>query len=254
MKKKLEADLMSIAHRILKLKSKDDIRQLHLEAQKLYEKLSILLFIEENFEEVKPTIGKIEVDEKVAHIFNLQDKEELVNNDNDVVSEFIEEQHLLIPEPIIIEEEKSVTEEIEHHNDVEILEEKETLTFPTDTFFEKVVTENTVAETNNHQNLKFVDIPKPAEFVFDKINAVNLNDKLKKSIDIGLNDKIAFEKNLFNGSTEDYNRVISQISTFDTLQEAQNFINNLVKPDYNNWKDQDEFANRFMEIVENKFS
>ena len=56
MRKKLEAELISIAHRILKMKHKDDVRELHHETQKLYEKLSVLLFVEENFDEVKPTI------------------------------------------------------------------------------------------------------------------------------------------------------------------------------------------------------
>ena len=57
MKKKLEADLISIAHRILKLKNKSELTQLHLETQKLYEKLSVLKFVEDNFSDVKPTIG-----------------------------------------------------------------------------------------------------------------------------------------------------------------------------------------------------
>ena len=57
MKKKLEADLISIAHRILKLKNKSELAQLHQETQKLYEKLSVLKFVEENFSDVKPTIG-----------------------------------------------------------------------------------------------------------------------------------------------------------------------------------------------------
>ena len=53
MKKKLEAELISIAHRVLKLKGKEDTVQLHLEAQKLYEKLSILRFYEENINVLK---------------------------------------------------------------------------------------------------------------------------------------------------------------------------------------------------------
>jgi len=65
MKKKLEADLISIAHRILKLKNKEDLAQLHLETQKLYEKLSVLKFVEENFSDVKPTIGNSKIQELV---------------------------------------------------------------------------------------------------------------------------------------------------------------------------------------------
>ena len=55
MKKKLEADLISIAHRVLQLKNKSDINQLYLETQKLYEKLAVLRFVDEHFSEVKPT-------------------------------------------------------------------------------------------------------------------------------------------------------------------------------------------------------
>jgi hypothetical protein len=76
---------------------------------------------------------------------------------------------------------------------------------------------------------------------------------LSLSINVGLNDRLAFEKNLFGGSSEDYNRVISQLSTFDNIDDAKTFINEMVKPDYDNWVGKEEFAERFMEIVENKF-
>ncbi|MDG1870923.1 MAG: hypothetical protein P8I78_03040, partial [Flavobacterium sp.] len=58
MKKRLEADLISIAHRVLQLKNKSDINQLYLESQKLYEKLSVLRFIDAHYGDVKPTIGQ----------------------------------------------------------------------------------------------------------------------------------------------------------------------------------------------------
>jgi hypothetical protein len=48
MKKKLEAELISIAHRILKLKGREDLLALYTEAQKVYEKLAILKFYEDN--------------------------------------------------------------------------------------------------------------------------------------------------------------------------------------------------------------
>src|SRR5690606_36245442 len=44
----------------------------------------------------------------------------------------------------------------------------------------------------------------------------SLNDRLSKGITIGLNDRIAFMKHLFGNSSEDYNRVLSQLITFDT--------------------------------------
>ncbi len=64
MKKKLEAELVSIAHRVLKLKNREETKQLHEEAKKLYEQLTILRFYEENFEAVKNEISEEEFEEK----------------------------------------------------------------------------------------------------------------------------------------------------------------------------------------------
>ncbi len=61
MKKRLEADLVSIAHKILQLKNKSDIDQLFFETQKLYEKLTVLRFIENQYGDTKPSIGKSEM-------------------------------------------------------------------------------------------------------------------------------------------------------------------------------------------------
>src|SRR6056300_1191571 len=57
MKKKLESELISIAHRILKLKGKEDVLKMHAEVSVLLEKLSVLKFAQENFEDDIPTIG-----------------------------------------------------------------------------------------------------------------------------------------------------------------------------------------------------
>ena len=57
MNKKLEADLISIAHAILKLKDKEDVIRVHELVSELHEKLSALKFMNEHFEEKKPTVG-----------------------------------------------------------------------------------------------------------------------------------------------------------------------------------------------------
>ena len=45
MKKKLKSDLVSLAHKILKLDSESDYNSLKLEAQKIYEALSIMAYV-----------------------------------------------------------------------------------------------------------------------------------------------------------------------------------------------------------------
>lgn len=82
----------------------------------------------------------------------------------------------------------------------------------------------------------------------------SLNDVLSGSaLKFGLNDRIAFVKHLFNGSQEDFNRVVSQLNSFSSQQEALDFVEHIVKPEYN-WKSKEEFAERFMETLENRYA
>lgn len=80
-----------------------------------------------------------------------------------------------------------------------------------------------------------------------------INDAFSKMITIGLNDRIAFEKNLFDGNSEDLNRVLSQLNTIESFQDAQDFIEDLVKPDFNYWKDKEEYETRFMDLIQKRF-
>lgn len=78
------------------------------------------------------------------------------------------------------------------------------------------------------------------------------NPRLAK-LNIGLNDRIAFVKQLFMGSQEDYQRVISQINTMDEYGETIDFIENVVKPDYD-WSSVEETEQRLLDLVANRFN
>jgi hypothetical protein len=305
MKKKLEADLISIAHRILKLKNKSELTQLHLETQKLYEKLSVLKFVEDNFSDVKPTIGLSKMEELVASAF---DNEEIIAEDevllvtaeteNEVISKEIEEEVAESEEIITEEAEEPITAtddkpDFEPHFEL-FKEEKvpskkskseakqisfeDMLGSNSDPIFERVknatVSEEAEVEPIAAMEAEAEEVPEAEEEVVfspafemsapEEIEEIAeelevkksdfSNDTFSKTISFGLNDKIAFEKQLFGGSSEDLNRVISQLSTFDTFDEAENFIEDMVKPDYNNWEGKDDYVARFMEIVEKKFA
>jgi hypothetical protein len=71
------------------------------------------------------------------------------------------------------------------------------------------------------------------------------------NIEIGLNDRIAFVNHLFAGSQEDFNRVLSQLNTLNSAQEASEFLDQMVKPDYN-WEDKEEYVERLVELVRKK--
>ena len=93
----------------------------------------------------------------------------------------------------------------------------------------------------------------PVEISTENPVAKNLNDILGKGIQIGLNDRLAFINNLFDQSEEDYQRVISQVQTLSSWEEAQDFIEQMIKPDYNNWEGKEDFESRFLKCLEPNF-
>ena len=298
MKKRLEADLVSIAHRILQLKNKSDVNVLFLETQKLYEKLAILKFVEENLGDVKPTIGQEAIEEEIEKAFDLPEiktevtaTEEVFKTDEnteDINSETTATVDKILdsiaPEESIIEALTSETESLEEEQKnpasfVPNFEETTTPTENTTTKVEEVTAKKEVVQISfeellggNYSEAQFVKVDSTEttktntttafDLAFDKVEtlteekenkAKSLNDKLAKGISIDLNDRIGFVKHLFGNSNEDYNRVLSQLNSFNNFYETKTFIDEMVKPDYNNWEGKDDYANRFMEIVEKKF-
>lgn len=328
MKKKLEADLISIAHRVLKLKGKEDTILLHQEAQKLYEKLSVLRFYEENINILQKEISIEQLESKLENpvvvetilpiIETPESKAEVVVVKTKIQNEEEKSEETVTPineepkveietqeeETIIAKEELAALEDTETQTETITITEEEIEEVATPAFIpsfeftpeeeeekhEVISVKETIQEVNspvskqisledfldsNYKEPEFVkvdDVPSEittaTEPVFEaptvpdnstaststEPKVMSLNDTLLKGINVGLNDRIAFVKHLFGGSNEDFNRVISQLNTINTFAEAKNFVEDLVKPDYNNWKNKEDYAERFMEIVEKKFN
>lgn len=246
MKKKLESELISIAHRILKLKGKEDVMKMYNEVTVLQEKLAVLKFAHENFEDDIPTIGSN------SSFFGMLDT--AFNNkvsDNIEVEDRIyvnldEKEGEEITQPLMEKIKDMVAQMPQEAAQVEAL-------------FEQPATTNGV-DKNDFEDITadFAEIPEfePIEEAQEReARKKTLNDKLKGgALQIGLNDKIAFIKHLFDGKNEDYDRVISQLNTTATLEDAKLLIQNIVKPDYNNWEGKEEYEERLLEIVEGKFN
>ena len=81
----------------------------------------------------------------------------------------------------------------------------------------------------------------------------NINDRFNKTFRIDLNDRLAFIKNLFEGDTASYEKVLSQIVTFESWEEVFNFIDFQVKTEYDNWNKNEEIADRFLAILQKNF-
>jgi hypothetical protein len=241
MKKKLESELVSIAHRILKLKGKEDVLKMHAEVSVLYEKLSVLKFAHENFEKDAPTIGSD------TSFFGMLD--EAFNNK---ISDNIEREDKIYINLDDVEDEDIMEPVMEKIKDIVAQMPQETR--EVDTIFEQAAPKNFQHDLDEI-TADFRDMP-----VFEPVTngqstlKKSLNDKLKSGFSIGLNDKLAFIKQLFNGDAQDYERVLSQISTTSSYDEAKDLIQNMIKPDYNNWVGKEVFEERFMQIIENKFN
>ena len=376
MKKKLEAELISIAHRILKLKNRAEIEQLQQETLKLYEKLSVLRFVEDNFRDVRPTIGYASAEEKLEEIYGLEEQpvEQKHAEPETAKTDDIKGEEPAVEQVNAEDFEKNTDEEkqdkesdsgegvdttgtdespasdeevkhVEEETDEEVkpadesdenevqpeaetspvteqkeepkqeepkAEEKPQLNFEQKPEEPKKQKEITFEDFHDYKEPEFIKksdlveptsiskefLPKEPEIIAkqeEKAETMweepkqeekkaepkreepvrdwrdwepstspyaskpaeelkrSLNDAAGKTITLGLNDRIAFEKHLFGGSSEDLNRVLSQLNTLNSYSEARNFINDLVKPDYNDWKNKDEYEERFMDIVEKRF-
>jgi hypothetical protein len=248
MKKKLESELMSIAHGILKLKGREDVDKMHEEVSKLYEKLTVLKFAHENFEDKMPTIGNdSSFFEMLDTAFNNKVSDNIeVGNKVYVNLDDIEDDDIM--EPVMEKIKDMVAQMPQETQQVDLILEK---TLPQ----EKANTVEFEHISSEYATIPEFEPKEEAERREAEQEKKSLNDKLKPhQLQIGLNDKIAFIKHLFEGKNEDYDRVISQINTAPSLTDAQSLIHNMVKPDYNNWEGKEEYADRFMELVENKFN
>ena len=278
MHKKLEADLTSLAHSILQMKNKEDVFALKSKAHEVYEKLAVLAYVEEYLintpnpeytkEELLDLVEKAEIkaknestsqslEETVVSLeateeYDQEKSEEQELNDSqdedveavkdDAVSEGIE----------LTLEDSSVNSEV--HEEVEDLFSQSEENTNDSSEGDSEIVEPSEEETpiSLEDELKDTIAADVVADLFENAPKKSLNDKIRDDIQIGLNDRIAFVKNLFGGSQEDFNRVVSQLNSFKTEKEAKKFINKMVKPDYN-WADNEEIEQRFMSIVERKF-
>jgi len=263
MHKKLAADLTSLAHSILQMKNKEDVFALKTKAHEVYEKLSVLAYVEEYLKNTpNPEYTKDELLDLVEKAEKKSNKETQVND-----QEQPEDQQLTESEDEVIEtvEEEFVNEGIEltiedTSNISDVQEEVDDLFSQSDeTTGELIEHEPETVEVSEEETmltledeLKDTIAADVVADLFENAPKKSLNDKIRNDIQIGLNDRIAFVKNLFGGSQEDFNRVVSQLNSFKTEKEAKKFINKMVKPDYN-WADNEEIEQRFMSIVERKF-
>ena len=245
MKKQLESELISIAHKILKLTGREDLGKMQTEIALLYQKITILKFIEGHHEGELPE--SVEADSSFfeslepPHITSVT-KEVIEKNELEIPSDAIEE---TTGTPIGLTEDKAP----QTPEETKTIKETEVEAPQIAEDVEDEATEHDLSELSP----SYAQLP-----IFDALEEApqqtSLNDQLKsQGFQIGLNDRLAFVKSLFENSNEDYERVLSQLSTLDSYEEAVNLLDSIIKPDYNNWEGQEDVEGRFLEIIENKY-
>lgn len=249
MKKKIQADLISIAEKILEQKGELDAGHLKSMAKDLYEKLTILAFTEKHLDaepEIKPEQKKQDKPKpeptKQKNLYDefYPDGTEY-NKDSDAITEPNTEK---IKD--IVAQMEPETEKVDH-----ILNN---LNSAPETSME--ASPKKPKKDFRNIGVDYDNLPdfQPVNHVEKSNKPRSLNDRLKKGINIGLNERLAYIKHLFDGNTADYNRVLSQLNTFNSLDEAKKFVEKIVKPDYNHWEGKEEYEERFMAHIDNKFA
>lgn len=263
MKNKIRLDIVGLAEQIIKDDTSFDVTSMKNAARLLYDKLAVLQYLESQLEDVSVVDKFQSLDSKSFREENWftepeplpqsGHKEDLVEplmeKIKDIVAQMPEESQRvddllkeILPEPKYIKndlddfaasyQQTPTFERKEPSKGIDILEVKDSELFPLD---QKINTHSVNIDPASSR-------PK------------NLNDKLHQGLQVGLNDKLAFIKYLFDGKTEDYTRVLSQISTMKSFEEAANFISSKIKPDYNDWDNKEEYSKRFMNIIEKSFN
>lgn len=228
MKKELKKKLIKLATEIITADDMTEITKLYDASRELYEKIAVLKFIEEELNHLEIDVSKNAIAAKFEEMANA-----VMNENKKVPESNPHEEDIMIPGMDTI---KDMVSEMPFTEDAEdvfadfmakpaLMKNDKDLFMPVET-----------AKTNSTEAKK------------------SINENFQKEFKVGLNDKLAFVKHLFNNNMEDYNRVISQLATINTEERSVAFMVNMVKPDYNNWEGKEEYELRFMELIARKFS
>lgn len=231
----LRKELKILAERILDTENELDLDSLLSQSRLLYEKCIVLQHL--NSEE---TVMNEALDESDS-----------IDEIQDTPSQIFEE----LESENVAEPEINVPEDLEHIETNKIVDDEEPVLSLNDLF---VPTFDDIREDMSQKD-EFKDTISLDDtenlFVTEKEEPrqLSLNDKLVgSSLQVGLNDRIAFVNKLFNFSQSDFNKVLTKLNTCNSKDEALRYFQYQVKPNYN-WKGKEDLEERFTVLIERKF-
>ena len=220
---------MRLSTDIITSRELKNLPELYERARALYEKLAVLKFIEEKLKDVEVDVSKSELGTKFETIASA------VLNENKMVPETNpHEEDIIVPGMDTI---KHMVSEMPGGEELEevlrrLLDKSEFVKSEKDILNPEVPREGV----------------KPAA-------SKSLNETLTaRSISIGLNDRLAFVKHLFEGNTDAFNRILDELNRIDSEEGSVNFIETQVKPGFNDWAGKEEYEGRFMSLIGRRFS
>src|SRR5690606_39517152 len=220
--KKMREELIRLSSEILSSGGDVEFDRMYRQARSIYERLAVLKFIEDKLGDVQVDVSSHVIASRFEKVAN-----SVLSGNTSVPESNPHEEDIMTPGMETI---KDIVSEM-----------------PTEIALEQLFAEF-VAKPDYLKDGK--EDAAPAKEAGTK----SVNDKLGKVFQIGLNDKLAFVKHLFNGNVEDYNRVLSQLGSIDSQERSIAFINNMVKPEYNNWERKEEYEARLIALIERPFS
>ncbi len=227
--RKLREELIKLSTEIITAREDTDLAALYEKSKEIYEKLAVLKFIDEKLSDVEVDVSQNVIASRFEKMANA-----VLSGNTSVPESNPHQEDIMTPGMDTI---KDMVSEM-----------------PSNADLEKVFAEF-VAKPDFMKNDKENLAPKEESVVSSQQKKPkSLNDKLAKDFQVGLNDKLAFVKHLFNNSMEDYTRVLSQLTTIDSEERSIAFINNMVKPEYNNWEGKEEYEARFLALIERRFA
>ncbi|MFK8268224.1 hypothetical protein [Capnocytophaga cynodegmi] len=277
MKKQLEKELQELAQNIISTKDNLDLPDLKKELEKLLEKVSILNFVEKYYNSVGSSEDRLQYTMKKVADFIEEEQDE-----NDIFNLPVETTK--VQKIVLSQTEKTPT-------DTEKKEESHTVkttytsaeSHKTSAYkaYQDIVQKahaNQEAENQHTQNEPIAEVHKETEAkqgnkgqsledfisqtqhpVFEKkeeaetTKTSSLNDRLGKTAQIGLNDRLAFIRQLFFGSESEYNTVVQHINDLQSVEEIALYIEQEIKPIYNHWRGKEDYEERFLGLMLKRF-
>ncbi len=248
MKKKLREQVKALAQKIIEEESTFKTGTIKSLVGELYEKITVLEFLENQIEEAPEKSTEESLDSKSFREENWFTEPEPLpqpENTEDLIEPLMEKIKDIVAQ--MPEESERVDKMLE-----EVMPKTKFIKNELEEFASNYQQTPTFERKNTESFPKSVEF-KEASKVLTESRSKSLNDSVNKGLNIGLNDRLAFIKHLFDGQIEDYARVLSQINTMRNFDEAESFIKGKIKPDYNYWLNKDEYSERFMGIIEKSF-